>query len=425
MGSREEIVSKNPLTIEVIYRTHGRYIRGIVAYRVPAADVNDVMQEALIQIHRSLHTYSPARGALKAWLYVITRRVVVQYLRCLYRERERENLRAVVNGGLDATAIPDLAPGSEERMMVEQERQFLREIIARMPEGRREAFELHAVFDMTDSEVAQTVNAPENTVKSWIRLGWEDVERALKRRRAREHRYGAMVLPISGAALLARERARLADVSEDEIERTWARFQRTRDEERAPAATRAPEDDPAARSPSLPSFPSFPYPVRPMDARTVARISMTSAAAGGAIVWALLHGDPPRDITLTGVRSAVPMAEQMGGVRGGTSDASWMSSPAKFAATPPAVPSPLASPDAAPSAVASAARPSVSRPVAPQAPSGPEVVETEESLLQTATQAFERGDFEAARASLDHHAREYPNGRLATNREALRQQLPH
>jgi DNA-directed RNA polymerase specialized sigma24 family protein len=53
-----------------------------VARRVPAADADDVVQEAMLRIHRGLPNLR-AQGAVLGWLYQVTRHALVDHLRAM------------------------------------------------------------------------------------------------------------------------------------------------------------------------------------------------------------------------------------------------------------------------------------------------------------------------------------------------------
>lgn len=75
---------------------------------------------------------------------------------------------------------------------------------------------------------------------------------------------------------------------------------------------------------------------------------------------------------------------------------------------------PTADPGAVPHPIAKA-KPRAGRPISAQ-----ESYAAELALLQRAQVAYTGGDFQGARALVAEHARQFPNGRLAEDREALR-----
>ncbi len=60
-------------------------IRVIVAKKIPVADIEDVVQEVLISVHKARHTYDGNRPIMP-WLVAITRFRINDYLRKHYAE---------------------------------------------------------------------------------------------------------------------------------------------------------------------------------------------------------------------------------------------------------------------------------------------------------------------------------------------------
>lgn len=62
-----------------------KIIRVIVKKRIPSSEVEDVVQEVLISVHKSLHTYDFKRP-LMPWLMSITNFRITDYLRKHYSQ---------------------------------------------------------------------------------------------------------------------------------------------------------------------------------------------------------------------------------------------------------------------------------------------------------------------------------------------------
>src|SRR5271170_7825466 len=60
-----------------------RYLRRFIARRIPTPDVEDVLQEILISIHKARHTYDGRRSILP-WISAIARYRLADYLRNHY-----------------------------------------------------------------------------------------------------------------------------------------------------------------------------------------------------------------------------------------------------------------------------------------------------------------------------------------------------
>jgi RNA polymerase sigma-70 factor (ECF subfamily) len=107
------------------------YLRQVASgyFRSPA-DIEDAVQDVLLTLHTIRHTYDPARP-FKPWLLAIARRRVADRLRVQFRRRSRETFLATEH---ETFAAPET--NSIER---ESEAKRIRQAIAQLPEGQRQA----------------------------------------------------------------------------------------------------------------------------------------------------------------------------------------------------------------------------------------------------------------------------------------------
>ncbi|QLG95419.1 sigma-70 family RNA polymerase sigma factor [Pseudomonas yamanorum] len=98
------------------------------------ADIEDVVQEALLTIHLARHTYDPSRPFFP-WLLTLLRRRIADGV----RRRSRTNRREMVIDALDVTFI-DSPANIECEPLVDSE--ALRAAIKRLTPGQRQAIEL-------------------------------------------------------------------------------------------------------------------------------------------------------------------------------------------------------------------------------------------------------------------------------------------
>lgn len=91
-------------------------MRPVVAKKITSADVEDVLQEILLSIHKARHTYDGARPIMP-WIISIARFRIVDYLRKYYAQmrhkavnnEEMENIFAdVTESAVDNESIDDL-----------------------------------------------------------------------------------------------------------------------------------------------------------------------------------------------------------------------------------------------------------------------------------------------------------------------------
>jgi RNA polymerase sigma factor (sigma-70 family) len=140
---------------------------------VPVDQVDDVVQETLIAVHRVRHTYDPTRS-YDAWLSAIASRRAVDALRSQGR-RGRHELHD--EHALDTHADADDATAGAER---EQEARRLREAIATLPPGQREAIEQLGLKERSLAEASAHTGRQTGALKV-------NLHRALKALRTRFH----------------------------------------------------------------------------------------------------------------------------------------------------------------------------------------------------------------------------------------------
>ena len=135
--------------------------------------LDDVVQETLLTVHRVRHTYDPSRS-YDAWLSAIASRRAIDALRSRGR-RGRHELHD--ERALDVHADVDDATAATER---EQEARRLREAIATLPPGQREAIEGLGLKEHTLAEAAAKTGRQTGALKV-------NLHRAMKALRSRFH----------------------------------------------------------------------------------------------------------------------------------------------------------------------------------------------------------------------------------------------
>jgi RNA polymerase sigma factor (sigma-70 family) len=140
---------------------------------VPVDQVDDVVQETLLTVHRVRHTYDPLRS-FDAWLAALAQRRSIDALRSQGRRGSRE-----LHDEHAYEAFPDVddATAATER---EQEARRLREAIASLPPGQREAVEQLGLKEQSLAEAAAQTGRQTGALKV-------NLHRAMKALRSRFH----------------------------------------------------------------------------------------------------------------------------------------------------------------------------------------------------------------------------------------------
>ena len=122
------------------------YLRGIAArHHRERADIEDSVQDILLTVHAVRHTYDPSRP-FKPWLVAIARRRIIDRLRGQGRRRARETFLAPEH---ETFAAPEA-----NTYEAEADARALRDAVAQLPEGQRQAITLLKIEEKSLKEAS-------------------------------------------------------------------------------------------------------------------------------------------------------------------------------------------------------------------------------------------------------------------------------
>ena len=124
--------------------------------RVTPCQLDDLVQEALLSVHRKLASYDPSR-AFAPWLAAIARYRFVDHLRLVYRRAEDE---------LDAAMHADDPDEPAMTARISLERLF-----EALPASQQRAIELVKISGLSISEASATTGQSESLIKVNIHRG--------------------------------------------------------------------------------------------------------------------------------------------------------------------------------------------------------------------------------------------------------------
>jgi RNA polymerase sigma-70 factor, ECF subfamily len=123
-----------------------------------AAEAEDILQEVFLQVHKSLDSYDPSRGAFSTWLYRIT------VNRCLNWRRGRSRVESLETlGDEEPAATSPAADGYSGDDAV-------RQALGRLSKKLRVVVVLRHYWDLSYAEIAEITGLPLGTVKSRLNL---------------------------------------------------------------------------------------------------------------------------------------------------------------------------------------------------------------------------------------------------------------
>ncbi len=153
-----KISRRDSAAMTVLFDRYSRLVYSI-AFRVlkDAAASEDVTQEIFFQIWQSPHTFESRRGALHAWLAVVTRNRAVDLLR---RRKPTEPVDEIV-----LTSSINTADDAQRRLMMEHVRAHW----GSLPSEQQNSLELAFFEGLSHAEIAAQTGTPLGTVKTRIR----------------------------------------------------------------------------------------------------------------------------------------------------------------------------------------------------------------------------------------------------------------
>lgn len=134
------------------------------------AEAEDVMQDVWLQVWRNTASYDERRGTLAAWLLTITRSRALDAIRSrAARSRREEQVKA------EAPATVASANSAESS----SSRENVRKAIERLDPHHRSVLELAYWQGLSQREIAERMQQPLGTVKSWTRQALRELRGAL------------------------------------------------------------------------------------------------------------------------------------------------------------------------------------------------------------------------------------------------------
>ena len=155
-----------------LFDRHRRHVHGTL-YRILGSneDMEDLVQEAFLEIFRSLHGFR-GDASLSTWLDRIAARVAYAHIR--RRPPRAAHLELVPD-------MPSGDPSVEDRAMARESAQRLYVVLDRIEARQRIAFTLHVVDGRPLREVAQIMEASLVLTKTRVWRATREVERRARR----------------------------------------------------------------------------------------------------------------------------------------------------------------------------------------------------------------------------------------------------
>ena len=160
-----------------LYDRHGATVHAM-AYRIlgERADAEEAAAETFAQAWREAARFEAGRGSVAAWLITMARTRALDIARASQR---RSRLSLVAAASDPRAEGGDWADTPEGSAIADERSRLVRDAIAQLTPVQREAIELAYFGGLSQSEIAERLQAPLGTVKTRLRLGMQKLRETL------------------------------------------------------------------------------------------------------------------------------------------------------------------------------------------------------------------------------------------------------
>lgn len=138
-----------------VLQESSRILRGFLISKLNnMEDVEDVLQEILVSVHKSRHTFEKKR-AFKPWLFSIARFRLCDFFRKIYKKNENE---VPITEEMENFNEGDVTEDSESY-------ELLNEALEKLPQKQQDIIRLMKLEGYTAKEVAKKMGMKESAVK--------------------------------------------------------------------------------------------------------------------------------------------------------------------------------------------------------------------------------------------------------------------
>jgi RNA polymerase sigma-70 factor (ECF subfamily) len=138
-------------------------------------EAEELLQDAFVKIWRNAASYDSRKSRPFTWAVTILRRTCIDHLR---KRRHQPGTTPLPADG-EATLDYSTSENGRHATEIREDNDRLLGALTKVPPNQRRALELALFSEFTHSEIAQCLEQPVGTIKSWIRRGLLDLRSTL------------------------------------------------------------------------------------------------------------------------------------------------------------------------------------------------------------------------------------------------------
>lgn len=162
----QQLLQRDVDAFEQLYDQYSRVVYALVLRIVQqGSTAEEVVQDVFLQLWRNAARYDTRRGPFVPWLMALARNRALDHLRLRSeRQRRREDQTEELPPVID---VPQFEQALDEKRRAER----VRALMGSLNPQQKKAIELAYFKGLSHTEIAETLQEPLGTVKSWIRNG--------------------------------------------------------------------------------------------------------------------------------------------------------------------------------------------------------------------------------------------------------------
>ena len=157
-----------------LYDRYGRLVYTIIFRIVKnSAVAEDLAQETFLRVWNRVHGFDEEKGALGPWILTVARNRAIDYLRSMDGRMSQSMYE------LSGNEHPEMFGNLEKDMLNSDRARVLHEAFKKLNENQKTVIELAYFEGLSQTEMAQKMNQPLGTVKTWVRTALQTLRNEL------------------------------------------------------------------------------------------------------------------------------------------------------------------------------------------------------------------------------------------------------
>jgi RNA polymerase sigma-70 factor (ECF subfamily) len=176
-GGDPELVARlqrrDPQALAELYDRYGRLVYSLILRVVRDGGIaEDLVQETFLRVWNRVHGFDAEKGAIGPWLLAVARNRAIDYLRSA-SGRERNALE------FEETDHPALYTDMEHDILTSDSARMVKAAVEKLSPQHRQVIELAYFEGLSQTEMAERMNQPLGTVKTWVRAALKNLRNDL------------------------------------------------------------------------------------------------------------------------------------------------------------------------------------------------------------------------------------------------------